>query len=94
MTSATNSTDIGDIEDIVVDLRNSRVHYVVVEFDRAWNPNDKLVALPMKVLRDGATAPPAQRDRDASAPPQNAPGFLSLDIVAVHGAQPVDAYAA
>jgi sporulation protein YlmC with PRC-barrel domain len=74
-----NRADIGDIEDMVVDIRGSRVHYVVVEFDRAWNPNDKLVALPMTALSDAATAPPPQKSRDAAAPPLNPPGVLSLE---------------
>jgi sporulation protein YlmC with PRC-barrel domain len=73
-----NGADIGDIEDMVVDLRNGNVHYVVVEFDRAWNPNDKLIALPMTAL--GAMTPAAgQRSADASSPPRNPPGVLSLE---------------
>lgn len=43
--------DVGDIEDIVVDLRNGNVHFVVLKFDRAWTHDDKLVAMPMKALR-------------------------------------------
>ncbi|HEX4884019.1 MAG TPA: PRC-barrel domain-containing protein [Casimicrobiaceae bacterium] len=43
--------DIGDIEDVVVSLPTGQVSYVVLEFDRAWNPNDKLVAMPMKALK-------------------------------------------
>lgn len=43
--------DIGDIEDMVVSLPSGRVSYVVLEFDRAWNPDDKLVAMPMKALK-------------------------------------------
>ena len=43
--------DIGDIEDIVVSLPSGRVSYVVLEFDRAWNPDNKLVAMPMKALK-------------------------------------------
>ncbi len=43
--------DIGDIEDVVVDVSNGKVQFVVVEFDRAWNPFDKLVAVPMRALR-------------------------------------------
>lgn len=74
-----NRASIGDIKDIVVDLRDSRVRYVVVEFNRAWNPDDKLVALPMSALGAVATAGPAQRDASAAAPPRSAPGFLSLE---------------
>lgn len=43
--------DIGDIDDMVVSLPTGRVSYVVLEFDRAWNPNDKLIAMPMKALK-------------------------------------------
>jgi len=43
--------DVGDIEDLVVNLRNGNVHYVVLQFDRAWTPDNKLVAMPMKALR-------------------------------------------
>ena len=43
--------DIGDIEDMVVSLPTGQVSYVVLEFDRAWNANDKLVAMPMKALK-------------------------------------------
>ena len=74
-----NRADIGDIEDMVVDFGSGRIHYVVVEFNRAWNPNDKLVALPMTALRDAASAPPAQRNDDAAAPPRNPPKALSLE---------------
>jgi sporulation protein YlmC with PRC-barrel domain len=42
--------DIGDIEDIVVDVSTGKVQFVVVEFDRAWNPIDKLVAMPLRTL--------------------------------------------
>jgi len=43
--------DIGDVEDMVVSLPTGQVSYIVLEFDRAWNPNDKLVAMPMKALK-------------------------------------------
>jgi sporulation protein YlmC with PRC-barrel domain len=43
--------DIGDIEDLVVDVRDGRVRYAVVEFDRGWLSADKLVAVPMSALR-------------------------------------------
>lgn len=45
--------EVGEIEDLVVDTRSGRVRYAVVDFDRAWTPNDKLVALPMAALRSG-----------------------------------------
>jgi sporulation protein YlmC with PRC-barrel domain len=63
---------IGNVKDMVVDLPASRVDYVVVEVDRAWTPNDKLVAVPMNALTDGATASPrATPDMAASSPPRN-----------------------
>jgi sporulation protein YlmC with PRC-barrel domain len=74
-----NGADIGDIRDIVVDIPKSRVDYVVVEFDRAWNPNDKLVALPMSALASVATARPPAANADSAAPPRNPPGVLSLE---------------
>ncbi len=45
-----NRKDIGDIEDIVVDVSTGKVQFVAVEFDRAWNPIDKLVAMPLRTL--------------------------------------------
>jgi sporulation protein YlmC with PRC-barrel domain len=74
-----NLADIGDIKDIVVDLSKSRVHYVVAKFDRAWTPNDKLVALPMSALGAVATMPPPQRSADPSAPPRNPSSVLALE---------------
>ncbi len=46
-----NGKDAGRIEDLVLALRTGHVRYVVMEFDRAWSLNDKLLALPMKALR-------------------------------------------
>jgi hypothetical protein len=46
-----SNKDIGDVEDMVVSLPSGQVSYVVLEFDRAWNPDDKLVAMPMKALK-------------------------------------------
>ena len=43
--------DIGDVEDLVVDVRDGRVRYAVVEFERGWFEADKLVAIPMNSLR-------------------------------------------
>lgn len=68
-----SNNDIGDIEDMVVNLGNGQVRYVVLEFDREWNPDDKLVAMPMKALRsedrDGSDLVyQADRERLRSAP--------------------------
>ncbi len=43
--------NVGEVEDLVVDVRNGTVRYAVVDFDQAWTPDDKLVTLPMKALR-------------------------------------------
>lgn len=70
--------DIGRVDDMVVDLRDGRLEYVVVDFDRAWNPNDKRVALPMSAFADGATAGRAQPPAEAGAPPRNTSPALAL----------------
>jgi sporulation protein YlmC with PRC-barrel domain len=44
----------GEIEDLVVNLADGSIHYAVMEYDRKWNPNDKLVALPMASFRPSA----------------------------------------
>lgn len=43
--------EVGEIEDIVINLSNGQIHYAVLEFDRAWNPVNKLVALPLSSLQ-------------------------------------------
>ena len=40
----------GEINDLVVNLGTGRVRYAVLEFDKAWSLNDKLVALPMRAF--------------------------------------------
>lgn len=39
--------EVGEVEDLLIDMRSRKVERVVIEFDRAWNLNDKLVALPL-----------------------------------------------
>lgn len=52
--------DAGEIEDVVVNMAQQRVHYVVLDFDKKWSPDDKLLALPLAAL-----SPPAgKRDGD------------------------------
>ncbi|RPH42905.1 MAG: PRC-barrel domain containing protein [Burkholderiales bacterium] len=46
-----NSKNVGEVEDLVLDVRSSTVRYAVVDFDQAWTPDDKLVVVPMKSLR-------------------------------------------
>lgn len=65
--------DAGEIEDIVVNLRDGSLRYVVMEFDRAWNPNDKLVTLPMTAFTfpargDGDLRLNVERERLEAAP--------------------------
>ncbi len=42
-----NGKDVGDIEDVVVNMRTGHVRYAVIDFDPGWFKDDKLVALPM-----------------------------------------------
>lgn len=51
--------DAGEIEDIVVDLGAGKVRYAVIDFDKSWSPDDKLLALPLKALTF-----PAETDKD------------------------------
>lgn len=45
------SADVGEIDDLVVDVRNGQIRYAVIDFDRAWSMDDKLVAVPMASLK-------------------------------------------
>lgn len=64
--------EVGEIEDFVVNLSNGSIRYAVLEFDRAWNPVDKLVALPMASLHAKAGSKDAvinmTREQLANAP--------------------------
>ncbi len=42
--------DVGEIEDIVVNMGNGRIHYAVLDFDKSWNLDDKLLAVPMRAF--------------------------------------------
>jgi sporulation protein YlmC with PRC-barrel domain len=46
-----NGDHVGEVEDLVVNVQDGSIHYAVLEFDREWNPNDKLVALPLSSFR-------------------------------------------
>jgi len=63
---------IGKVDDLLVDLSAGRVEQVVVKFDRAWNPRDALVTLPMTSFADGATYEFKAPVATAAAPPRNA----------------------
>jgi len=39
--------DAGEIEDVVVNMNSGRVSYAVLDFDKAWSPDDKLVPMPL-----------------------------------------------
>jgi sporulation protein YlmC with PRC-barrel domain len=69
---------IGDVHDMIVDVGAGRVQQVVVRFDRAWNPSDKLIALPMSAFSDGATASERSALGAAAAPPHNTSSPLAL----------------
>jgi sporulation protein YlmC with PRC-barrel domain len=65
-----NNKHVGEVEDLVVNLQDGSVHYAVLEFDREWNPDDKLVALPLSSFRrvDGDLMINMTREQVASAP--------------------------
>lgn len=63
---------IGKVDDMLVNLSAGRVERVVVKFDRAWNPRDALVTLPMTSFADGATYEFKAPVATAAAPPRNA----------------------
>lgn len=39
--------DAGEIEDVVVNMNSGRVSYAVLDFDKAWSPDDKLLPMPL-----------------------------------------------
>jgi sporulation protein YlmC with PRC-barrel domain len=47
--------DIGEIEDVVVNMANGDVRYAVVEFDKAWSMDDKYFTFPLRSFKMGAT---------------------------------------
>lgn len=49
-----SGVEVGEVEDMVVNLSTGNVHYAVLEFDRRWNPDDKLVALPVSAFQPTA----------------------------------------
>ena len=69
---------IGKVDDLLLDAGGSRIERVVVRFDRAWNPDDKLIALPYSSFADGATFTFKAPVAAGAAPPRNAPPTLAL----------------
>jgi len=45
-----NGKDVGEIEDLVVNLGEGSVHYALLEFDQSWNLKDKLLAFPLSAF--------------------------------------------
>ncbi len=46
--------DMGEIDDIVVNMSNGKIHHAVLAFDQSWNLKDKLISLPMRAFTYGA----------------------------------------
>ncbi len=42
--------DMGEMDDMVVNMNSGIIHYAVLEFDQSWNLNDKLISLPLRVF--------------------------------------------
>jgi sporulation protein YlmC with PRC-barrel domain len=55
-----NGKDAGEIEDLVVNMSSGRVSYAVVDFDKSWSPDDKLLPMPLAALTF-----PTARNKDA-----------------------------
>lgn len=45
-----NGKDLGEIDDIIVNMRTGAVPYAVLEFDQSWNLNDKLLPVPLRAM--------------------------------------------
>jgi sporulation protein YlmC with PRC-barrel domain len=70
---------VGTVDDMVVDLADGNVAYVVVKFDRAWSPNDKLVAVSMRNFADGAVFSRHAPDAHAAGAPRNPPPVQAFE---------------
>lgn len=46
--------DMGQIEDVVVNLADGSVRYAVLEFDKSWSLDDKRFAFPLRAFKPGA----------------------------------------
>lgn len=51
--------DAGEIEDLVVNMSSGRISYAVLDFDKAWSPDDKLLPMPLTAFTF-----PADKDKD------------------------------
>ena len=52
--NGSNGRDLGEIEDVVINMANGTVHYAVLEFDQSWSLNNKLFAFPLRSFKQGA----------------------------------------
>lgn len=46
-----NGRNAGEIQDLVVSMASGRLRYAVLDFDRSWQMDDRLLPVPMKALR-------------------------------------------
>jgi sporulation protein YlmC with PRC-barrel domain len=53
VTAAAGGDDIGDVDDMVVDISNGQVQYVVVDLEDGWGQSDRLTLLPLRAFRHG-----------------------------------------
>lgn len=80
--------DAGEVQDFVVDIGRGRISYVVLDFDKAWSLDDKLLPMPLSAFslpkeRGGELVLNIERDRLDMArgfeqnawPDLNAPAF-------------------
>ena len=49
--TAAGGDDIGDVEDMVVDMSNGEVQYVVAELEKGWGQPDRLTILPLAAFQ-------------------------------------------
>ena len=49
-----NGEDIGEIEELVIDMANQRVHYAVMEFDPGWTTAGRNYVFPLRSFELGA----------------------------------------
>src|SRR5690606_4321095 len=63
--------DVGDLTELVVDVRSASVHYAIVAFDKPWSIDDRLVAVPLRAFEiddKGRLRVNVAREAIASAP--------------------------
>jgi sporulation protein YlmC with PRC-barrel domain len=74
---------IGNIDDVVIDLRSAEIQYAVVSFDRGWFAQDRQVALPLNQFQHFAGRNELQlgltREEVAKAPGFDRSRWTTLD---------------